>query len=114
MSHGHVRLCWLLGHKAAFSDLVMEKLGPLSATDLEWNGVRLLCLAPHFAHRDLQGVYGIIDDVRASVELIRCRRFDEDLLLLESVQAQILTEHDRSTAACPELLARTEFMIQEP
>jgi predicted transport protein len=83
INQGLFYLDWLLDHKAEFSWLVMEKLGKEFVDKIEWSGTRLLCIAADFTRYDVHAVA----QINRSIELIRYKLFDSDLLLLELVNA---------------------------
>jgi hypothetical protein len=83
ISQGLFYLDWLLDHRMEFQWLVMEKLGAETAKQVDWSAPRLLCIAGDFTRYDEHAV----KQIARNIELIRYRRFDGDLLLLELVHA---------------------------
>jgi predicted transport protein len=83
INQGLFYLDWLLDHRKEFQWLVMEKLGAATAQDVDWSAPRLLCIAGDFTRYDEHAV----KQIARNIELIRYRRFDGDLLLLELVHA---------------------------
>lgn len=83
INQGLFYLDWLLDHQAEFRLLVMEKLGNNCARDIDWAGTRLLCIAADFTRYDEHAV----QQIPRNVELIRYKLFDDDLLLLDLVNA---------------------------
>jgi len=83
INQGLYYLDWLLDHKGEFTLLVMEKLGKAAADSIEWTNARLLCIAGAFTKYDIYSV----QQIPRNIELIRYRRYGEDLLLLELVNA---------------------------
>jgi predicted transport protein len=81
INQGLFYLDWLLDHRKEFQWLVMEKLGPAIAQEVDWSAPRLLCIAGDFTKYDEHAV----KQIARNIELIRYRRFDGDLLLLELV-----------------------------
>ena len=69
-----------MDHKAEFKLLVMEVLGKAAADQIDWSAPRLVCIAAVFTKYDGHAV----QQINRNIELIRYRRFGEDLLLLES------------------------------
>ncbi len=61
----------------------MEKLGADAAKAVDWSAPRLLCIAGDFTRYDEHAV----KQIARNIELIRYRRFGEDLLMLELVHA---------------------------
>ena len=83
INQGLYYLDWLLDHKAEFKLMVMEKYGSELSENIEWDNARLLCIAGEFTKYDEHAV----KQMNRNIELIRYRRFDYDLLLLELVNA---------------------------
>jgi predicted transport protein len=83
INQGLFYLDWLLDHKAEFKLLVMDKYGHQLANSIEWDNARLLCIAGEFTKYDEHAV----KQMNRNIELIRYRRFHDDLLLLELVNA---------------------------
>ena len=83
INQGLYYLDWLLDHKAEFKLLVMDKHGKELSENIEWDNARLLCIAGEFTKYDGHAV----KQMNRNIELIRYRRFDDDLLLLELVNA---------------------------
>lgn len=88
INQGLFYLDWLLDHQAEFKWLVMEKLGKNIAESIEWNGTRLICIASDFNKYDEHAV----QQINRNIELMRYRYFGEDLLLLELVNAQTVSQ----------------------
>lgn len=83
INQGLSYLDWLLDHRRDFEWLVMEKFGKEEAGKVEWSAPRLICIAAGFNRYDEHAV----KQIGRNVELIRYRRFGEDLLLLDLVTA---------------------------
>ncbi|HUP21643.1 MAG TPA: DUF5655 domain-containing protein [Thermoanaerobaculia bacterium] len=83
VNQGLFYLDWLMDHQAEFKLLVMEKLGRADADAIEWGGPRLLCIAGDFTRYDEYAVA----QMNRNIELIRYRRFGDELLLPELVNA---------------------------
>ena len=83
INQGLYYLDWLMDHKADFTLLVMKLLGQQYADQIEWSSPRLLCIAGDFTKYDEHAV----QQINRNIELIRYRRFSDDLLLLELVNA---------------------------
>jgi predicted transport protein len=79
INQGLFYLDWLLDHKAEFQLLVMKELGADAAENIHWAGTRLLCIAADFTRYDDHAVR----QIGRNIELIRYRRFGDELLLLE-------------------------------
>ncbi|HIJ91580.1 MAG: DUF5655 domain-containing protein [Desulfobulbaceae bacterium] len=83
INQGLFYLDWLMDHKAEFTLLVMEKFGKESSASIEWSSPRLLCIAGDFTKYDAHAV----QQINRNIELIRYRRYGDELLLLELVNA---------------------------
>jgi predicted transport protein len=83
INQGLFYLDWLLDHRKEFQWLVMEKLGTETANNVDWSAPRLICIAGDFTRYDQHAV----KQIARNIELIRYRRFDSGLLMLELVHA---------------------------
>ena len=83
INQGLFYLDWLMDHKRDFEWLVMQSLNKESAENVEWSAPRLLCIAGDFTKYDGHAV----KQMNRNIELIRYRRYGEELLLLELVNA---------------------------
>jgi predicted transport protein len=83
ITQGLFYLDWLLDHKAEFILLVSKHLGQPAAASIDWASPRLLCIAGDFTKYDEYAV----QQINRNIELIRYRRYEEDLLVLELVNA---------------------------
>jgi predicted transport protein len=81
INQGLFYLDWLMDHQAEFKLLVMGKLGSEAADAIDWSAPRVVCIAADFTKYDSHAV----QQIGRNIELIRYRRFGDDLLLLESV-----------------------------
>ena len=81
INQGLFYLDWLLDHQAQFQLLVEEKLDKNEADSIDWSAPRLLCIAGGFTRYDEHAVR----QMNRNIELIRYRRFGEELLMLELV-----------------------------
>ena len=79
INQGLFYLDWLMDHKDAFKWLVLELFGAEAAKTVEWGTPRLICIAGDFTKYDAHAV----NQMNRNIELVRYRRFGEDLLLLE-------------------------------
>lgn len=95
VSQGLFYLDWLLDHRADFKLLVLEKLGADVAQSIEWAGTRLLCIAADFTRYSEHAVA----QIDRNIELIRYKLFDEDLILLELVNATTQSANSKSAKA---------------
>lgn len=83
MNQGLFYLSWLLDHRSEFSWLVLNRLGIEVADKVDWSSPRIICIANDFSKYDLHAV----TQIQRSIELIRYRRFGDDMLLIEQVNA---------------------------
>jgi predicted transport protein len=83
INQGLFYLDWLMDNKAAFKLLVLEQFDKKTADEIDWSSPRLICIAADFTKYDGYAV----QQIDRNIELIRYRRFGEDLLLLELVNA---------------------------
>ena len=83
INQGLFYLDWLMDHQAEFKLLTMDKLGKSAADAIDWNAPRLVCIAADFTKYDGHAV----QQINRNIELIRYRRFGEELLLLELANA---------------------------
>jgi predicted transport protein len=81
INQGLFYLDWLMDHRKDFEWLVMEKLGKEAATSVEWSAPRLICIAGDFTRYDEHAV----KQMNRSIELIRYRRYGDELLLFDLV-----------------------------
>ena len=81
INQGLYYLDWLMGHRKDFEWLVLEKLGAEVAKAVDWSGPRLICIAGDFGKYDEHAV----KQMNRNIALIRYRRFEGDLLLLEQL-----------------------------
>jgi predicted transport protein len=83
INQGLFYLDWLLDHKADFQLLVQKVLGPEVAAKIVWTAPRLLCIAGDFTRYDEHAVA----QIDRNIELIRYRRYGNELILLDLVNA---------------------------
>jgi len=88
INQGLFYLDWLMDHKAEYQLLVMERFGKEAADAIEWSGPRLLCIAGDFTKYDQYAV----EQINRNIELIRYKRYGDDLLLFELVNATTAQE----------------------
>lgn len=97
INQGLFYLDWLLDHRKDFQWLVMEKLGSETATNVDWSAPRLICVAGDFTRYDQHAV----KQIARNIELIRYRRFEGGLLMLELVHAPKQTRSSAPPASPP-------------
>jgi predicted transport protein len=85
INQGLFYLDWLMDHKAEFKLLVQEKLGAEAAEAIDWGAPRLVCIAADFTKYDSHAV----QQIGRNIDLIRYRRFGDDLLLFEAVASGV-------------------------
>lgn len=107
ITQGLFYLDWLMDHKKDFEWLVMDRFGGDAAKTVEWSAPRLLCIAGDFNKYDEHA----IKQMNRNIELIRYRKYGDELLLLDLVNsvsspAQTTASHgstginkDRETAS---------------
>ena len=89
INQGLFYLDWLMDHKAEFKLLVIEKLGKNYTKKIEWTAPRLLCIANNFTKYDEYAV----KQINRNIELIRYKKYGDDILLFELVNSQTATEN---------------------
>lgn len=83
ITQGLFYLDWLMDHKAEFSSLVFRQFGQEAMDEIDWDAPRLLCIAGDFNRYDEHAV----QQIQRNINLLRYRRYGDDLLLLELVNA---------------------------
>lgn len=78
INQGLFYLDWLMDHQAEFKLLVMDKLGKPAADAIDWTAPCLVCIAADLTKYDGHAV----QQINRNLELIRYRRFGDELLLL--------------------------------
>ena len=107
INQGLFYLDWLMDHQAEFKLLVMDRLGKPAADAIDWGAPRLVCIAADFTKYDGHAV----QQINRNIELIRHRRFGEELLLLELANATSANA-GRSSSARPGKAPKTQ--VQGP
>lgn len=90
INQGLFYLDWLMDHRGDFGILVRDCLGKEVADQIEWSAPRLICIAADFTKYDTHAV----KQMGRNIELIRYRKFGDNLLLLDQLTAV-------STASAP-------------
>jgi predicted transport protein len=93
INQGLFYLNWLMDHQADFKFLVLEKFGKDVAEAIDWGAPRLVCIAADFNRYDDHAV----QQIGRNIELIRYRKFGEELLLLE--QASVYASQERRSTS---------------
>jgi predicted transport protein len=91
INQGLFYLDWLMDHRRDFEWRVMESYGKDEAAKVEWSAPRLICIAGDFTRYDEHAV----KQISRNIELIRYRRFGDDLLLLDLMTTTTSTEELR-------------------
>lgn len=96
INQGLFYLDWLMDHRGNFEILVRDRYGKEAAAQIEWSAPRLICIAADFNKYDTHAV----NQMGRNIELVRYRKFGDDLLLLEllttvTVAPQAATGVDR-------------------
>lgn len=108
INQGLFYLDWLLDHKAEFKLLVMDKMNKQTADEIEWGAPRLICIAGDFTRYDEHAV----QQINRNIELIRYRRYGEDLVLLDLVNA-VTASSSEETSTAATAVARADKTISE-
>ncbi len=107
INQGLFYLAWLLDHRAEFERLVRNRLGTIAASQVLWNGPRLICIAGDFTRYDVHAVR----EHRRSIDLVRYRPFGSDLFGLETV-ASVSGGIHMARRAQRQAVARTAWDVQ--
>lgn len=83
INQGLFYLDWLLDHRGEFELLVMKRLGKEASDGIDWSNPRLVCVARDFNRYDEHAVA----QMNRSIELVRYRDYDGELLALELLTA---------------------------
>jgi predicted transport protein len=116
INQGLYYLDWLMGHRKDFEWLVLERLGAEVAKAVDWSGPRLICIAGDFGKYDEHAV----KQMNRNIALIRYRRFEGDLLLLEQLtsasakQTNAPIAPSAGIAAKPNYKTVTEHLAEAP
>ncbi|MBY6242589.1 DUF5655 domain-containing protein [Methylosinus sp. Sm6] len=79
INQGLFYLDWLMDHRRDFEWLVLDRYGRELAKSVDWGAPRLICIAGDFTKYDAHAV----NQMNRNIELVRYRRFGEELLLFE-------------------------------
>jgi predicted transport protein len=111
MAQGLYYLDWLLDHKKEFAWLVMEKLGAELAKEIDWDEPRVVCIAGDFTRYDQHAA----KQMPGNIELLRYRRYGEDLLMLELVHApNLITTPTTKVSNRVEVVASAPLSDSDP
>ncbi|QPC99740.1 DUF5655 domain-containing protein [Qipengyuania soli] len=95
INQGLFYLDWLMDHRGDFEILVRDRYGKQSAEAIEWSAPRLICIAADFTKYDEHAV----KQMGRNIELVRYRKFGDDLLLLELLTAVSATSSTSTAIA---------------
>lgn len=95
MNQGLFYLDWLMDHRGDFAMLVHKQLGVDAVASIDWSGPRLLCIAGDFTRYDEHAV----KQIARNIELIRYRRFGDELLMIELVHNPRIARQTRASIA---------------
>ena len=93
INQGLFYLDWLMDHCGDFELLVRDTYGKEAADQIEWGAPRLICIAADFTKYDEHAV----KQMGRNIELVRYRKFGEDLLLLELLTAVSASSSSKPT-----------------
>jgi predicted transport protein len=110
INQGLFYLDWLLDHKAEFQLRVLETLGEETASSIDWNEPRLICIAGDFTRYDEHAV----QQIQRSIDLVRYRRYGEDLLLLELANGSWAASNQPLTSETTTLPISTDPLPDRP
>lgn len=102
INQGLFYLDWLMDHKADFELLVRDRYGLKEARHIEWSAPRLICIASDFTKYDIHAV----NQMGRNIELVRYKRFADDLLLLELLTAVSVQPLPLKEGARPKTVSR--------
>lgn len=83
INQGLFYLDWLMDHRGEFELLVLKTIGKEVSDEIEWKSPRLICIAGDFTKYDGHAV----QQINRNIELVRYRKYGDELLLLELVNA---------------------------
>ena len=95
MNQGLFYLDWLFDHRGDFAMLVQKAYGADEVARIDWSGPRLLCIAGDFTRYDEHAV----KQIARNIELLRYRRFGDDLLMIELIHNPRVARSPRATLA---------------
>lgn len=112
INQGLFYLDWLLDHRAEFTLLAMKHSGPEVEDKIDWTSPRLICIAGDFTKYDEHAVA----QINRTIELLRYRKYDDEYVVLELVNAASATPNDASSDAPSKPRAKTvsDYLDQSP
>lgn len=103
INQGLFYLDWLMDHRGEFELLVLKTLGKEVSDEIEWKSPRLICIAGDFTKYDGHAV----QQINRNIELVRYRKYGDELLLLELVNAVSVEPSEDGTSAPPAATSST-------
>lgn len=94
-----------MGHRKDFEWLVMDRFGIEEAKKVDWSGPRLICIAGDFTKYDEHAV----KEMNRNIDLIRYRKFEGDLLLLEQLTSTTAQNPYAPSAERPALTGKNKY-----
>lgn len=112
INQGLFYLDWLLDHRAEFELMVLKQLGQEIADAIEWSAPRLMCIAGDFTKYDAHAV----QQINRNIELLRYKRYGDDLLLLELVNSTTAqpAEEVKAGRPSPTYTTVSEYLAKAP
>ena len=105
INQGLFYLNWLMGHRKDFEWLVMDRFGIDEAKKVDWSGPRLICIAGDFTRYDEHAVR----EMNRNIDLIRYRKFEGDLLLLEQLTSTTTQNPYAPSAERPATMSKNKY-----
>jgi predicted transport protein len=94
INQGLFYLNWLMSHRKDFEWLVLDRLGMDEVKKIDWSGPRLICIAGDFTRYDEHAV----QQMNRNIDLIRYKKFGDELLLLEQLTSTTVSSSAPSAA----------------
>ncbi len=97
INQGLFYLDWLMGHKADFKILVLERFDEKVAEKIDWSAPSVFCVAYDFTLYDLHAV----NQIGKNIRLVRYRKYGEGIILFEHLNAPKLVNAKRYNQPSP-------------
>lgn len=97
INQGLFYLNWLMSHRKDFEWLVLDRLGMDEVKKIDWSGPRLICIAGDFTRYDEHA----IQQMNRNIDLIRYKKFGDELLLLEQLTSTTTASGSSSSPGTP-------------
>lgn len=85
-------LDWLISHKSLFIKLATKTMPNINIDSIDWLKAGILCVGGDFSKYDLH----MVSLIERNIELIRCTKYDRDLLAIETVYKPAWAKFERS------------------